>query len=117
MKEEKDNEDKSKKTSLKITPVPVVKKEIPKPDKKEEDIDNKLTGSSVGIGKASSFMSALNFSWSKVLFSMLLMVLVLGTLYKYGWGAVKKRRKHSAGSFHSNKDRLGLESYLDERSI
>lgn len=78
--------------------------------------DDELKGKSAGIGKAAGFMNLLGDNGSKLFFASLLVALLAG-LYKYGWGKIKKKTFSAVDVLSTKNDRLGLEAYLDERSV
>jgi hypothetical protein len=94
-------------------------RESPAANANEESIvveDDDLKGKSAGIGKATGFMNLLEDNGSMVFFASLL-VAVLAGLYKYGWGKIKKKTFSAVDVLSTKGDKLGLEAYLDERSV
>jgi hypothetical protein len=92
----------------------------PLPTTEEHTVDTteEDQGDAAGIGKASGFMSALDVSMVNVLFALLLMTVLMGTLYKFGWSKGDNRRKPAAVDYLSSRggDKLGLDSYLNKRA-
>ncbi|MBW2972383.1 hypothetical protein KY359_05080, partial [Candidatus Woesearchaeota archaeon] len=92
---------------------------LPGPEEHEIDATEEDEGDAAGIGKASGFMSTLDVSILNVIFALVLMTILVGTLYKYGWSKGDRRKRPAAVDFLSSRggDRLGLESYLDDRAV
>jgi hypothetical protein len=97
--------------------VSAAREPLPEPEEHTVDATEEDQGNAGGIGKASGFMNLLDFSLPNMLLALLLMAVLVGTLYKYGWSKGDHRKKPAAVDFlsSSSKDKLGLESYLDDR--
>lgn len=90
---------------------------LPEPEEHEVDAAEEDKGDAAGIGKASGFMNSFKISPVNIIFALLLMALLLGTLYRYGWSKGDKRKRPAAVDVLGGRgDRIGLESYLDERA-
>ena len=62
-------------------------------------------------------MSRVDFEPGDVLLALLLMTALVGTLYKYGWSKGDGRKDPAAVNvLGSRSDKLGLESYINERA-
>ncbi|MBW2997096.1 hypothetical protein KY349_02010 [Candidatus Woesearchaeota archaeon] len=96
--------------------VSATREPLPEPEEHEVDATEEDEGDAAGIGKASGFMNMFKVSPSSIIFALLLMALLLGTLYKYGWSKGDKRKKPAAVDLLGRGDKIGLESYLDERA-
>ncbi len=111
-KEEDDNDTIGKGNTINAT-----RTMLPGPEKHTVDTSEENTGTAAGIGKASGFMSKLNLNIMNIIFALLLMSLVMGALYKYGWEKGDRRKKKVAADFLSTKgDKLGLEDYINSRA-
>lgn len=115
--EQEQEEDQDDDTGGQGTTVNDTREPLPGPEKHEIDATQEDTGDAAGIGKASGFMSALDVSLVNVIFALVLMTVIMGTLYKYGWSKGDGRKKPAAVDYLSTKgDKLGLEDYLEQRS-
>ncbi|MBN1544183.1 hypothetical protein JW898_01840 [Candidatus Woesearchaeota archaeon] len=112
--EEADDEsDKSGETST----VSASREPLPGPEEHTVDATEEDKGDAAGIGKAAGFMSSLDVSLINVIFALILMTVLVGTLYRYGWSKGDRRRRPAAVDILGSRggDRLGLESYLEQR--
>ncbi len=98
--------------------VSAARQPLPESEEQQAVTSGEDEGHAAGIGKASGFMSALSINWSTLIIAMLLMALVMGTLYKYGWSKGDKRKRPAAIDFLGSRssDGMGLESYLKDRA-
>jgi hypothetical protein len=110
-------EDEDDDTATEGDAISAIREPLPEPEEHTIDASEEDQGDAAGIGKASGFMSLMDLSPVNVIFALLLMATLLGTLYKYGWSKGDKRKQPAAVDFlsSSGEDKLGLESYLDER--
>jgi hypothetical protein len=114
VKEESDDEDDG---SGNATVLSAVREPIPEPEEYAASSAEEDKGDAAGIGKASGFMSGLDLNMTNMLFALLLMGLLIGTLYKFGWSKGDGRKRLSAVDILGRKSNLGLESYLEERAL
>jgi len=93
------------------------RRSVSEPEEQQIDTAREDQGAAAGIGKASGFMSAMQVSMANILFALLLMMLVIGVLYKYGWSKGDGRKRPAAIDLLGRRsDHLGLESYISNRA-
>lgn len=114
-KTEEQKNDKDDKTGAGDT-VSASREPLPKPEKYTAHATSQDQGSAAGIGKASGFMSNVDISASNVLFALLLMTILLGVLYHYGWGKGDGRKRPHAVDMLGRASRVELDSYLEQRA-
>ncbi|MFC1740924.1 hypothetical protein ACFL3V_00105 [Nanoarchaeota archaeon] len=90
----------------------------PLPDPEEHTVDTieEDQGTTAGIGKATGFMSRFDIRPMNIIFALLLMTVLVGTLYRYGWGKGDRRRKPAAVDMLGGRKKLNLEDYLEGRA-
>jgi hypothetical protein len=97
--------------------VSAIREPLPEPEEHEIDATPEDKGDAAGIGKASGFMSMVQANLTSVLISLLLAGILVGMLYRYGWGKGDSRKKPAAMDLLGGRgDRIGLEDYLNERA-
>ncbi|MBU2561694.1 MAG: hypothetical protein KKD17_05325 [Nanoarchaeota archaeon] len=96
--------------------VSATREPLPRPEEHTVDATEEDKGDAAGIGKAAGFMSSLDVSLLNVIFALILMTVLVGTLYRYGWSKGDRRKRPAAVDLLGGRgDRLGLESYLEQR--
>lgn len=114
---QEDNEEGQDVRDTERDPVSAIREPLPGPEEHEIDAAPEDDGDAAGIGKAYGFVKLIGANLSSLLIALLLMALLLGTLYKYGWSRGDSRKTPAAVDLLSGRgDRIGLEDYLEKRA-
>ena len=114
--QQEEEEDKDDRTGEGNT-ISAFRNPLPEPEEHEIDTVKKDKRNARGIGKASGFINLVEANLSSLLLALLLMALLVGTLYRYGWGKGDNRKRPAAVDVLGGKgDRIGLEDYLEKRA-
>jgi len=111
--EEKDNDD----TTTEATAISATREQLPDPQEQQVDTTEEDQGDAAGIGKASGFMTFGTISAANIIFALLIAMLLVGGLMKFGWSKIGKRKKPVAADILARRGRsTSLDEYLEDRA-